>query len=369
MAAAETLRVMVVVTNADLAGAPIHVRDLVLGLQNRGLTLSVVFGEHGPVESDLRAAGIDTHVVHTMRSNISPVSDWRSFRTLLTLGRNFQPDLVHVHSSKAALIGRLVASWLRVPSVYTVHGWGFGRGRRIRVGAFVFVSEWLLAWLTQRFITVSHVDQRLGLKFLPIRQRRIQTIYNATPFTASPAHMRPEGVHIIMVARDAFPKDYVTFFKALSQVGFDSVTMVGEGTQAPSFIDRAIQCGVDPAKVRFMGVSNQVERLLENASIFVLSSQFEGLPISMIEAMSKGLPIVATNVGGIPELVHDGLNGCLFEPGDVAVLAAKLQWLGQSAQLRSSMGAKSLSQFKKDFVLDAMVSKTMGVYQSAVQTQ
>ena len=357
---------MVVVTNADLAGAPIHVRDLVLGLQKRGLTLSVVLGGHGPVESDLRAAGIDTHVVHTMRSNISPVSDWRSFRTLLTLGRIFKPDLVHVHSSKAALIGRLVACLLRVPSVYTVHGWGFGRGRRIKVGIFVFVSEWLLAWLTQRFITVSHADRQLGLKFLPIRQSRIQTIYNATPFTASQAHLRPEGVHIIMVARDAFPKDYVTLFKALSQVGFDSVTVVGEGTQAPLFIDRAIQCGVDPAKVRFMGVSNRVESLLEKASIFVLSSQFEGLPISMIEAMSKGLPIVATNVGGIPELVHDGVTGCLFEPGDVNTLAGCLNKLSVDASLRLRMGQASVVKFDQQFSMDSMLEKTITVYADAV---
>jgi glycosyltransferase involved in cell wall biosynthesis len=366
MATAETLRVMVVVTNADLAGAPIHVRDLVLGLQNRGVTLNVVFGKHGPVESDLRAAGIETHVIHTMRSNISPVADWRSFRTLLNLGRIFQPDLVHVHSSKAALIGRLVACLLRVPSVYTVHGWGFGRGRRITIGAFVFVSEWLLAWLTQRFITVSHADLQLGLKFLPIRQSRIQTIYNATPFTPSPAHLRPEGVHIIMVARDAFPKDYVTLFKALSQVVFDSVTLVGEGTQAPLFIDRAIQCGVDPAKVRFMGVSSRVERLLENASIFVLSSQFEGLPISMIEAMSKGLPIVATNVGGIPELVQDGVNGCLFEPGDGNTLAECLNKLSVDAGLRLRMGQASVVKFDQQFSMDSMLKKTLTVYADAL---
>jgi glycosyltransferase involved in cell wall biosynthesis len=367
MAAAETLRVMVVVTNADLAGAPIHVRDLVLGLQKRGVTLSVVFGEHGPVESDLRAAGVDTHVVPTMRSHISPVADWHSFRTLLALGRIFQPDLVHVHSSKAGLIGRLVASLLRVPSVYTVHGWGFGRGRRIKVGAFVFVTEWLLAWLTKRFITVSGADRQLGLKFLPIRQSRIRTIYNATPFTPSPAHLRPEGLHIIMVARDAYPKDYGTLFKALNQVSFDSATVVGEGTQTPAFIEGASrQCGAAATRVRFLGLSNGVEDLLENASVVVLSSRFEGLPISLIEAMSKGLPVVASRVGGIPELVDEGRNGYLFEPGDADALAGYLNRIQRDPSLRISMGQSSLEKFQCHFSMQSMIEQTVTVYKEAL---
>ena len=118
-------------------------------------------------------------------------------------------------------------------------------------------------------------------------------------------------------------------------------------------------------KIQFLGERSDIECLLEESTIFVLSSRFEGLPISIIEAMNKGLPIVATAVGGIPEIVEDQKNGLLFQPGDSKKLSEFLNMLSTSPEIRQNYGEASITLFNENFSDDVFIERTMKVYNKA----
>jgi glycosyltransferase involved in cell wall biosynthesis len=234
------------------------------------------------------------------------------------------------------------------------------------VSLFVRITEWLCRPLTKSYIAVSEADLRTGISQLGIKSDNIHTIYNSSAFVAAPHTVNPSRMVVVMVARNDHPKDYTTLFKALAKANFDEALLVGKGTDASIFMNQAENIlGSKVSRLKFLGASNHIQALLAQANIMVLSSHFEGLPISLIEGMSKGLVLLASRVGGIPELVEDSVNGWLFDAGDDEALARYLNNLYQNPHLRQSMGAASLQRFTADFQLDTMVDKTIEQYRLA----
>lgn len=360
--------ILIVTTHSSLSGAPIHVRDLAIGLDAQGHDVSVVFGAAGVIQEQLDSAGIRTYVIPTLHSNLNPFQDIVSFFSLRSLVKQLRPKLLHLHSSKAGFIGRWVAFSLQLPAVYTIHGWGFGPGRRWYVSIIVRLIEWLCMPITKRYIAVSNVDRLLGIQQLRVPADKITTIYNATTFTPRRGVTVAHSLDLIMVARNDRQKDYDTLFRALAVSEFDTATVVGGGTNDPDFVSssRAL-ARANSNKLRFLGPRDDVEELLEMSSAMVLSSNFEGLPISVIEAMSKGLPIIASKVGGLPELVKNGINGFLFTTGDFNGLAEHITQLHSNPAKRSIMGQESLKLFERHFDLPSMVKKTLNEYRIALE--
>lgn len=361
-------KLLIICTNADLAGAPCHVRDLAIMMQQQGWVVNVAFGQLGPIKDQLDQHGISTHLVASMRSKINLIEDIASYIAVKKLINSLQPDIIHAHSSKAGMIGRFVGLSCKIPVVYTIHGWGFGPGRKIMVALFVYVVELFTARFTNEFIAVSEADKQLGIKYLFVSKSRITTIYNSTKFAAKKCLVETNDVNIMMVARNEHPKDYMTFFKGLANASVDNVFVVGGGTDDRNFIEKAQYfSGQNFKKIKFMGERKDIETLLEKTSVFVLSSRFEGLPIAIIEAMSKGLPIIATSVGGIPELVHHKVNGLLFDAGDHKTLTKHLNYLSSNAEMRQCYGTASLERFDADFNHHSFISRTQKVYCRALQ--
>lgn len=362
------MRVLIIVTNADLSGAPVHVRDLALGLKSRGYDLHVVFGENGPIRDQLNINGIATTCVPSLRSNINPFEDLYSFKLISAVIRRFKPAILHLHSSKAGFVGRIVAFRFSLPSVYTVHGWGFGPGRRLHVSIFVRICELICRPITKRYITVSEADRLIGICNLHINPQFIHTIYNGSAFVASPNTCMPSRLVVVMVARNEHPKDYACFLKALIKAEFDQALLVGKGTDSDVFVDFAKKIlGPKKAeKIKFLGAISNVEEILPQANVMVLSSFFEGLPISLIEGMSKGLVLLASRVGGVPELVRDGVNGWMFQAGDEDELAYYLNKLYENPELLRIMGRASLLHFISNFSLCDFVDNTINQYHLAL---
>ena len=359
------MKVLLVVTNADLAGAPIHVLEIVKELKMLDVLTEVVFGEEGPIKKSIELKGVRTHLIPTLRSNINLFQDISSFSSLNEVIYRVKPDVVHCHSSKAGLISRLVCSRLNVPVVYTIHGWGFGPGRRRWVSLFVYLTEVFLAKKTSKFISVSEEDRRIGVECLKISPDSIVTIYNGISFKSSHSGFRPKKANLIMVARNDPQKDYPTLFKSLRTASFDKAFLIGRGTDDIDFINKARNLMPDSvfSKIEFLGIRNDIEKLLEKASFFVLATNFEGLPISIIEAMSKSLPIVASNVGGISELVTDHFNGFLINRGDSDSLSRHISLLSNDLSLRHKLGQRSMDRYELLFTSKSMVLNILKVYE------
>jgi glycosyltransferase involved in cell wall biosynthesis len=360
-------RILFVSTNADRSGAPLHVLSLILNIPEEMYEIVCIFGEKGFVQQELQSAGIKTYVVGSIRSSINPLEDLKSVESLKLIISFFRPHLIHCHSSKAALVGRIAAARFNIPVIYTVHGWGFGPGRKPHVSLFVRSAELLLKAKTKKYITVSEYDRQLGISRLGIPKHHIETIHNGINFEASDPQRRPFAPKVIMVARHSYPKDYASLARALALTDFSEAFFVGLGTDQPDFVASMRELsGKSAHKIRFMGLREDVSSLLEHASIFVLSSRFEGLPLSIIEAMSKGLPIVASEVGGIPELVLDGQNGFLFPVGDSLAMSRCISKLTANPDLTLRLGSISLKLYLSQFTVDRMVSQTMMVYEKVL---
>src|SRR5690606_1868117 len=169
-------------------------------------------------------------------------------------------------------------------------------------------------------------DRKIGVQKIGIPESRISTIYNGILDTDARA-VPEQSSTVVMVARFAPQKDYATLLRAIDNLSCE-VICVGSGTDSEEF--RQIARKLAPrseGRVQFLGVRPDVDHVLAKSGIFVLSSRFEGLPISIIEAMRAGLPIVASDVGGVPELLVERGNGYLFEAGDSDTLTTLLTQL------------------------------------------
>jgi glycosyltransferase involved in cell wall biosynthesis len=354
--------VCLVCTNADRAGAPLHVMQLAKSLAHQ-FRVVCVFGESGPVSEELVNAGIVVHIANRMRSNISPLSDILCIFKLARILLQERVTLVHAHSSKAGLLARIAARFTGAKFCFTVHGWGFGPKRPRLQAALVWLSELFTTWLVDHYIAVSRFDEMLGRKRLAIPSRRLTMIYNGVPDSRHRAFPSKSNV-LVMVARVHTQKDHDTFARAIGRLrGSFEVWFVGDGTDSSEFIERmSFLAGDSRDRLRFFGVTSAVGDLLVNASVFCLASRFEGLPLSIIEAMSIGLPIVATDVGGVAEIVADEANGFVVPVEDVLRFAQAIQSLLDSPRLRDSMGSVSRNIFEQGFEERKMVEAVIGVY-------
>ncbi|WP_113928344.1 glycosyltransferase [Bacillus sp. P14.5] len=166
-----------------------------------------------------------------------------------------------------------------------------------------------------------------------------------------------------MVARFSAQKDYKTLIQSITKVEGDfRVRLVGDGELIGEIKQIVLQLNLSD-KVEFLGKRNDVIDLLRESDVFILSTNYEGLPISIIEAMSQGLPVVATDVGGVNELIADNKNGYLVRRKDSDQLAEKIKNLISDQALRNSMGDESYKRFRDKFTSKVMLDKTFNVYE------
>jgi glycosyltransferase involved in cell wall biosynthesis len=353
-------KILIITTNADLAGAPSHVCDLVEGIRGRVGDLVVVFGEDGPSRTRLEGRGIQTHVIPTMRSNLNFAQDAVSVRQLCALLDLVRPSLVHAHSSKAGLVARIACKIKKVPVVYTVHGWGFGKGRRRLVSFVVRKVEACMKRWTSQFIAVSEADRQIGITELGIPPKSIATVHNGIPDTHERA-TPDKSEAIIMVARTGHQKDHETFFKAVAHLQVQ-VICVGSGTDGPALQALARRVGLSPDRLRLLGMRKDIPEVLAGCGVFVLASRFEGLPLSIIEAMRAGLPVIASDVGGVAELVEHGASGYLVEAGNPHDLNHHLSLLLNDPALRLRFGERGRGIYDARLTREAMVERTLSTY-------
>lgn len=357
------MRIIYLITNADLSGAPIHVLNLCKGVAEKHEVL-VVFGISGPITKQFEKNNIPFDVIGTMKSDFNFINDFISLIKFHRLCRKFKPDLIHAHSSKAGMIGRITALFMRKKSIFTVHGWGFGENQGILKSFIILSIEKLLSYLTEYYIFVSKNDENIAkLKF---GKTSGEVVYNGSDFVISNINTKVP-LDIIMVARNDPQKDYLTLFKALKNSDFNSAKLVGKGTDSHSFITNAkSELGLKFDKVSFLGEREDVSQLLENSNLFILTTNYEGLPISIIEAMSKGLAVIATDVGGINELVLDNWNGYLVKHSDYTKLSEIINYLSINTYKRIEFGKNSQTHFLNSFTDQKMISKTIEVYKKVV---
>lgn len=359
----EKPRILYIVTGADRGGAQMHLLDLATGMRP-DFDLSVAVGEEGFLTEACRARQIAVHVLPSLRRSHNPLGDLLALFQVCSLLHRIKPDLIHMHTFKAGFIGRLAGWWMGIPSVYTMHAWLWGTEAVSGLSSVLGRAfERIAARFCQRIITVSEAGQRI-LGELKIGSRlKAVTIHNGiSDCDAQAVHGPKASPVIVMVARFMPPKHQDALLRAFAALpSGPRLRFIGDGVTKPAIEALAGQLGV-AERVDFLGERGDVPRLLAESDIFVLSSVMEMFPISILEAMRAGLPVVASNVGGISEAVIHGSTGLLVPKQSVAELALALQSLVQDADLRGRLGAAARQSFLKNFQFSPVARRTQELY-------
>jgi glycosyltransferase involved in cell wall biosynthesis len=354
---------MLVITLAEVGGAQSYVASLLPALAERYDVVLAAHGE-GPLRQAAAEAGARFVPLRHVRRPIRPWRDLAGLVELSRLLRRERPQILHASSSKAGVLGRLAAVATRVPiRFFTVHGWAFSAYSGLP-SLLYRVTDRLMALLTTVTICVSENELAAGLEAGTCSAERSVVIHNAVDVTGAPRSRHDRAVpRLIAVGRLKAPKDFLTLIRAfagLPEGSFEAV-IVGEGPDRRAVEAEIGRLGLEE-RVRLVGERSDVPALLADSDLFVLSSRSEGLPVSVLEAMAAELPVVASSVGGLAELVVDGETGILVSPGDAEALAAALRRLSDDRDLRRTLGAAGRMRAEALFDLAAFRRTHLELY-------
>lgn len=363
------MKLLYIITRSDsVGGAQYHLRDLAAAMQARGHQVRlVVGGESGPFFPMLDQAGLEYIQLPSLIRPVRPLTDWKCVGDLQRIIRQQQPDVVHCHSSKAGIVGRYAAYRCGVPAIFSAHGWSFTDGIKPAAAKLFLWSERAAARWCNRILVGCDSDRRMGLEKQVAAPEKIETIWyglHCLPAgeMAQPAQSPP---NLVMVARFEPQKDHATLLRALGELRALewTIDLLGDGPLRPSMESLAKELQIAD-KVRFVGVQPTKDYLLRS-QIALMITNWEGLPLSTLEAMRVGLPLIGTRIGGIPEQITDGESGYLVPRHDWRLLAERLGSLIHSAELRGQFGRAGKERFDKDFQYERMLDRVEKVYREA----
>ncbi len=336
------------VTNVDFALRH-FLLPLMRGVRARGHEVIGVCAE-GPLLDAVREEGFQVVAMPFVR-RVSPLAHLRALVALVRLFRAERPDLVHAHMPISGFLARLAARIAGVPRVaYTCHGFLFNQSESWLRRSAALAMEWVGGRLTDVYLTVSR-DEAADARRLRICRAAVAVGNGRDPrrFRPDPATrarirgelgVPEERVVVVAVSRLVRAKGYPELAAAMRAVPEAELWVVGErlaSDRGDDMVALLVAAGLG-ARLRLLGYRHDVAAVLAAADIFTLPSYFEGLPMSVIEAMLTGLPVVATDISGPCEQVEDGRTGLLVPPRQVAPLAAALARLAADQALRAAMG-------------------------------
>lgn len=381
------IRVCRIIGRLNIGGPARHAILLTQGLRAYGYETVLVVGREGASEGNLHdlaaEKGVKPLILPQLGREVRPHRDGAALLTLVRLLRRLRPDIVHTHTAKAGALGRVAAKLAGVPIIiHTFHGHVldgyFNRGAT----RFFLGIERYLAAITTKVLTVSDGQRRdllrlgigrpetvgvmpLGLEldgFLRSDLRRGEVRRRLGISMETPL--------IGIIARLAPIKDHATFLEAASELRKSHpdirFLIVGDGERRSHLEQQAHALGLSDC-IHFVGWQRDLEPIYADLDLVVLSSLNEGTPLSLIEAMAAGLPVVATKVGGVPDLVADGKTGLLVPPKDPMAMSRAVDTLLGDANRRRQMGRMGRDAVYPLYSNAALIDRMHRLYSALLQ--
>lgn len=354
------LRIAHVNYSLQIGGAEVLIAQLCRLYRQRGHSVEVHALQHGGIIGDRLSQEGFPVFVH------GPGSRWHATWSLIRAFRRSRPDVVHCHNAMVTSWVVPAARWAGVPVIVsTRHGLVAPPFRLWRELQFACASRWVKAVVGVCQATTSN----LALAPLAARDRLI-TIYNGAspaPEPATPLDLPKRGFTLVYVGRLAAPKDFPTLLKALSQVRAIRkdvfLWMVGDGDLRPSIEVLCAELGLSDV-VTLWGERADAGAFFTAADVCVLSSTSEGLPISLLEAMAAGRPVVAAAPGAVPEILEGGRCGFAVPIGSVAGIANAVLRLAGDPGLCAALGEASRVHYLQHFTAERMADRYLELYRT-----
>lgn len=368
---AKKINLFYVIADSSLTGAPRHLLSLVDYLDKKEFAISVILPQ-GPLAEELSKRKINVFLVPMKsRSDIAAVS---AIRRLLV---KYDPDILHVHGQRAGLIGRFAVRNLPIKVVYTEHT------RTLQFKLANSALDWahiramqMLDKFTNINIAVSKAVADFLIQSKITQPHKIKIIHNGISLSAN-KHIDGQALELVnqyglkkqdiiigTIGSLNIQKDTATLIKAMPRVITKlpkaKLVIVGSGPLKHKLQKLTQKLGISQ-NVIFAGVIKEIPGILQIFTVFVLPSRSEAFGISILEAMKAGVPVIATNVGGIPEIITNNRNGILIEAGDSKTLASSIIRLVNDRKLQQKF-SKAGEETIKNFSINKMVQATVKVY-------
>lgn len=355
------MRIAYVITRADaVGGATVHVRDAARWMRENGHDPTVIVGGTGPVTEQLAAAGVAFVEAPSLDRAIHPFRDWKALAELKALLRSVSPDLVSTHTAKAGWLGRAACSSLRIPCLYTPHGWNVAGRQPGHRGRLFAMAERVAARWADAIVCVCEYERQLAIRLRIGSPEQLHVIYNGVADVVPAMRAIPDAdpPRICSLARFEAPKDHAALLRAMAALREENWTLelIGDGPLLSDTRELASSLGI-AGRVRFRGYVPEPAPALAAAQVFVLSSRSEAFPRSVLEAMRAGLPIVASDVGGIREAVDS-----VVPAGDAEALAGGIRALLRSPEERRRKGEAMRRIYEQRFTLARMMRAYEALY-------
>ena len=376
----QRIRVAHVITLLELGGAQQNTLYTVGHLDRQVYEPHLITGKGGMLDEEALQLGVPVHFCTSLVREIQPFADIRAFRQLKNMFRELQPQIVHTHSSKAGVLGRLAAKAAGVPHiVHTYHGFGFHRFQnpllfRLYLAAeraackrtehLIFVSEGNRRWAEELHITngCSSSLIRSGVEV----SRYLHSVKNNLAFKEFGI---PQDAKIVgMIACLKPQKDPLTFVDAanlvMQKIPDVYFLLIGDG-ELRDQVNRRAAGLKDPSRFIAPGWRRDTDQLLANMDLLVLTSLWEGLPRVIPEATLSGIPVIASNIEGNQEVIHEGKNGALAQPENSQDFAEKII---HALEKKWKVDRSIRDSVEKEFSIDEMVRQQEILYQKLAST-
>jgi glycosyltransferase involved in cell wall biosynthesis len=388
---AEDVKVLRVIARLNVGGPALHVAYLTAGLADRGYDTTLVAGTVARGEESMafvaQQRGVRIETLDELHRDVAPLRDARAILRLARLIRRERPTILHTHTAKAGAVGRiaaLLAGGARPPViVHTFHGHvlrGYF-GAALSLG-FRTLERWL-AKVTTALVAVSPEvrDDLVRLGVAPASKFRVVRLGIAVDErVAADGAARDDIRKLLGLSQEAFVVGWVGRMTAVKRTGdvlqamrrlLDNqvdayLLLVGDGPERRQLENRAHELGI-ARRCLFLGYQNDVADFYGAIDVLLLPSANEGTPVSVIEALAAGRPAVATRVGGVPDVIRDGVDGFLVGLGDTDSLGDRLAELARDPALRARMGTQGRARVLDRYSVARLVDDVDRLYKSLLE--
>lgn len=367
MSQSKQRKILYILTKSDLGGVSKYLLEITKGL-DKNITPYYIMSSEGYFSEELKKLGIkDEQIFFVPMTN--SIFDLKTHITsnlaTLKIIKKIKPDLIHCNSMTGGIVGRVCGGLSNLPVIFTAHGWTFSGGYSRPKIIFYKVLETFLALLTKKIICVSEYDRQIGIKTMPFFKKKLVTIHNGISDISDDykkIDFSKDELKIVMIARFCPQKDPYTLVSAVNELNKEGyaikLDLYGYGEDLNDVL--AFIKNADNSNIQYKGEISDVTPILKGYDVYALISNWEGLPIGIIEAMRAGLPILVSDVGGNSECVRN--NGYLVKRQDILDCRKKIKQLWNNKENLQELGLNSRKVYKEEFLAKNMVIKTINEY-------
>lgn len=359
------MKILFAITKAELAGAQTHVLHLTKYFVNKGYVVTIVAGEGNWLREESEKVGASFVRLKYMSNSLNPLNVVRAYFEMRRTIKDVGPDIVAGHSSVAGFLSRL-ATRNKIPTTFTVHGWSFEAATGFKKLAWVTLEK-IAGRFNEILICESKKIQAQAREYKITEFAKTRLIYNGIEFSDIDKPGDVVGkVRIIFIGRFSAQKNPLLLIEAFGNLPRElrersELVLLGDGQDRVKLEMVIIEKKLD--NVKLLGNVDRTTMFgeLAKSDIMALTTNWEGIPYTVIEAMSLGLPVIASDVGSIAEVVNES-NGFLVKKDDSGAVTRALQQLIESRELRKRLGLAGQLYVRDNFSLKEMCEKTEQIF-------